>query len=123
MKDEIREDLLKRVYKFNNDTWVDDIEIMNQILYSDNIFNCEHEYALRSINPWNDKVKVLCLDCGRSINEDECQNIINISKKNFHYLDSIRLRYLELLYFYNTKDSIKRLSEKCGMKLTLVKNK
>ena len=121
MKEEIRRDLVKKLKNFKLDCWVDDVEMMLQLVFNDHTSDCTHEYALRSINPKTGKLECMCLDCGQTISQQNCQKVFDIGKKYYYYMDSIRLRYFELLYSYNSEYAITNLSEECGIELSPAK--
>lgn len=126
MKEDIRIDLTKRLENFKHDHWYEDVEMLDQLIWEMTTLNhtldCSHEYALRSADSRNGKLKCMCLDCGQLVREQDCQNLIEVDKKHANSMNSIRFEYLDSLRSKDSEHAMAELSGKCGgIRLTLTK--
>jgi hypothetical protein len=124
MKEETRKELADTLNNIKIDDPGIKTDLMLQLVWDKYRLHgedCTHDYALRSIKPRTKGKEVcMCLDCGKYVNPEECQTILDVDKKYFHGMDGIRIAYIDYLLAFDSEKAIEYMSEVCeqsGIKL------
>ena len=117
MKEETRSELVNILHSFKIDDPGLRTDLMLQLVWDKYRLlgeECAHNYALRSIKPRTKGKEVcMCLDCGKYINSEECQTVLDVEKKYNYRMDGIRILYFDYLYAFDSEKAIEYLSEEC----------